>query len=125
MGKIFVVLEQCFEYNDEGYDCTEGGNTIKGFTTREAAENFAKKKSVQALRKSSEIIAGQYLEDVFFLRGIEILRECNVIGPGETYLDHENIELLEGCTDEVLEALSEQLKECYRLFYVEELEVEE
>ena len=49
MSTLYVVLERHFEYNDETYDASEGGNAIKAFNKIESAEKDVINRTVDFL----------------------------------------------------------------------------
>jgi hypothetical protein len=49
--KMWVVLERKFEYNDETYDSTEGGNCIIAYKTEKEADNACERMMVESIRK--------------------------------------------------------------------------
>jgi len=48
--KLYVVLERSYEYNDETYDASEGGNAVIAFNSKDAAEKEAVKRTADFLR---------------------------------------------------------------------------
>ena len=54
--KVFIVKEINYRYNDEYYYETDGGNSVKAFKTRQAAEEEAKALSISHI-KGEELFA--------------------------------------------------------------------
>lgn len=73
--KKFIVSEYSFEYNDEGYDKSEGGIPVGIFDTMEDAEVFMKKATLRKVESdpgtvvSESHISGNHVDEFIAIFG--------------------------------------------------------
>ena len=129
--KIYVVLKRNYEYNDQTYDRTEGGNVVIGFKTLEKAQDYATKETVDFIRTHGLY----YYYDQYFTYSeslVEIFTKYGEYPPkidtgynGRKLinLDYDQIESLRTSemTDDELEIIADALQ--HEMFYVSEMEM--
>jgi hypothetical protein len=116
--KVFTVLEVGFEYNDEGYDRTEGGNVVAAFSTRERAEAEAVQRTAEFLKS---VASNGGLADYF--RDTDWIYRLRSGGYGFATVDHDDD--LDALFDNLRpEKLAEAAKSLADLFFtVQETEL--
>jgi hypothetical protein len=119
--KKYILQERNYEYNDEGYDRTEGGKPIGVMSDKVAAVKKVIQLNIEGFKKNSYL-----LDDYDFRYTLKNMLDEN----GERYFqEHEINELYEGFSKETLERLGdENIKKIVtklRFPFVELLEVEE
>jgi hypothetical protein len=69
--KIYVIMKRGYEYNDEYYTETEGGDLVKGFLDKDKAQNECDRMMGEWVRNNSEctsedghLVGGYYLQEL-------------------------------------------------------------
>lgn len=106
---LFVVMERGFEYNDEGYDQQEGGNTQIAYLTEAQADQEALRRTKIKLQGGS---VGEYMEYDWQSK----LCSGGLLGHID---DRDDLDqALQGLSDDDLTYLAKEVGD--RFFYVEE-----
>lgn len=128
MSKIWTISSKNFEYNDETYEETGGGNVVVAYASQKAAEDKADKLNLEFMRKGC--FAEYYAEDVQFNdRVVKFLSDNNL---GFTTDDQDDYYACQKALETACTKLSdEKLLELLSLFnsrnyyYVESLELKD
>ncbi len=127
MNKLYVVQRRSFEYNDETYEMTEGGNVVHAYSTYDAAKNAALEMTVKSLKDGGiEYLMEHYnvfdgdVIDLFESRGIET----------SEYLSYDEVEEINAAikagryTEDQLKVIAKGITPGNELYYVEEVKVD-
>lgn len=129
MTKIYVVQARSFEYNDETYESTGGGNVIHAYSTKEAAETAMIDETIASLRNGGlSYLAEQYdvLEDTAY----DMLEKYYSLEPKAEWLGYYEAEDISEAiksgkiTDDHLRILATGLKPGCGLYFIEEVEID-
>lgn len=135
--KVYIVLSRDYEYNDEVYECHEGGNTVVGFEKLEMAEDKRNKLTVEFVRKTPEIIFDCYdLRDVIGVHQYNIkkvVETCEFPIDAETFYkyitDYDYEVLIEFLTKKISEEslikfINNYIKKDRLPYFVQEVAIE-
>lgn len=115
--KVYIVLERAYEYNDEGYDSSEGGNVVTAFDSEASAQAEVKRRTVELMVKEPDFVAD--------CLGYEMWGDkVQGFKPLAYVEDHDELEgAIIGLSDEDKVALAEFLSESFFLVQETVLEV--
>lgn len=127
--KMYVIQRRHFEYNDEGYDSSDGGNVVHAYSTLKAAEDAAVKMTVDELKDGRfdyfyDANAGDFSYDA-----LRVLESHGII-PERSYFGYDECEeageaMRRGhYSDEELDTIARGLPNWKTLYFVEEVEVD-
>lgn len=128
MTKIYVVQARAYEYNDEGYDCTEGGNVVHAYTSLAAAETARIQLTMDRLRNGGMCYLTEKRVD-FSDDALGVL-EKHDLQPKDDYIDYyEGEDITDAIksgqiTEDELRTLARGIESDYALFFIEEVEVD-
>lgn len=127
--KMYVIQRRNFEYNDETYNCTDGGNAVRAYNTLEAANDAVVAMTVNELKEgrfyyyydtSVDDFSDEAIK-LFLGHGVDIERsyisygECEDISDSMARGDY---------TDEELHIIAYGLPSWKSLYFVEEVEAD-
>ena len=128
MTKIYVVQARSFEYNDETYDSSDGGNVIHAYSSLAAAETAKINETLNSLRNGClSYLAEQY--DVLDDAAYEMLMHYGLEPKGEWLGYYEAEDISEAIksgkiTNDDLRILATGLKPGRELYFIEEVEID-
>lgn len=128
MSKIYVVQARNYEYDDERYESTEGGNVVRAYTSLAAAETDRIQRTMNSLRDGGmSLLIERY--DIFTDEALEVL-EKHELQPSGHYLDYYEAEDISDAiksgqiTEDELRILARGIERGHELFFIEEVEVD-
>lgn len=127
--KIFVLQERYYEYNDETYDASDGGNAVRAYTTLQAAKDAAVKLTIKELRDGgSQYFYEKY--DVFDDSALEVLQKYD-LEPKSNFIRYDEAQEINAAiqhgnfSEDELIIIAKGIEEHCSLFFVQEVEIHE
>ena len=128
MNKLYVVQSRSYEYNDETYEMSSGGNVVHAYTTLDAAKTAQEKLTIDSLRDGGlKYLAEQY--DVFTDEVLDMLASYD-LSPKSLYLGYYEAEDISDAikagriSDEYVKLLARGIKLGRELYFIEEVNVD-
>lgn len=124
---MYVVLARDYEYNDETYERSDGGNVVHAYSTYEAAEAARLRLTVESLKNGGmAYLAEQY--DVFSGAVCDMLETFgfSLDGRLDYYVASDISEAIRAghIGGEYLIKLAGGIKEGYELYFIQRVEVD-
>jgi len=127
--KMYIVQCRHYEYNDETYEATDGGNVVHAYSTLKAAEDAAAKMTVEEFKQGRfdyfyDANTRDFSEDA--LR----VFESHGAAPECSYFSFDDCEEISASmqrghySDEELDKIARGLPDWKALFFVEEVDVD-
>jgi hypothetical protein len=128
MRKIYVVQARSYEYNDETYDRSDGGNVVHAYSSEDAANAALLEKTMESFRTGGMCYLAEAY-NVFDDEALDILEKHN-LAPKSDYLGYYEAEDITDAiksgkiTEDELRILALEIKPGLELFFIEEVEVD-
>ena len=129
MTKIYVVQARSFEYNDDTYDRSDGGNVVHAYSSEDAAFAALLEKTMESFRTGGMC----YLAEAYNVfdddEALDILEKHN-LAPKSEYLGYYEAEDITDAiksgkiTEDELRILADSVRHGLELFFIEEVEVD-
>ena len=127
-NKIYVVQSRNFEYNDETYDTSEGGNVVHAYTSQAEAHAAALRLTMDSLRDGGICYLTEKY-NVFDQDALGVL-EKHELQPNGDYLDYYEADAITHAiksgqiSEDELRILSRGINSGNELFFVEVVSVD-
>lgn len=128
MSKIYVVQARSYEYNDETYETSDGGNVVHAYTSQAAAQTAQVRLTMDRLRDGGMCyLYEQY--DVFDQDALGVLEKHDLQPKGDYLGYYEAKDISDAIksgqiTEDDLRVLARGITSGRELFFVEEVEVD-
>jgi len=128
MSKIYVVQARSYEYNDETYDTSAGGNVVHAYTSLAAAQTAQVRLTMDRLRDGGMCYLYEHY-GVFDGDALDMLEKYELQPKGD-YLDYDKCESISDAiesgqiTEDDLRVLARGITSGHELFFIEEVEVD-
>jgi hypothetical protein len=124
--KIWLIMKRTYEYNDETYDMTEGGNVIVSYGDRSIASIALEQKMIDSVRTGETYMYYSWDHEEFFIYSEEFVKLLN--GFGYEYKDLGSYSAYEEIAECIQKASDDEIKLFVKhlvspLYYLESTEL--